>query len=90
MRCPFCGNEDTQVKDSRPSEDGAAIRRRRLCRRLYIRLARGVQRCPGRQDDEVHDDVREQHPDLGIRARVVQLPLDPPTAGRVMLLLRLL
>jgi transcriptional repressor NrdR len=31
MRCPFCGNEDSQVKDSRPSEDGAAIRRRRLC-----------------------------------------------------------
>lgn len=31
MRCPFCGNADTQVKDSRPSEDGAAIRRRRLC-----------------------------------------------------------
>lgn len=31
MRCPFCGNEDTQVKDSRPSEDGQAIRRRRFC-----------------------------------------------------------
>lgn len=31
MRCPFCGKEDTQVKDSRPSEDGAAIRRRRFC-----------------------------------------------------------
>ena len=31
MRCPFCGHEDTQVKDSRPSDDGAAIRRRRLC-----------------------------------------------------------
>ena len=31
MRCPFCGEEDTQVKDSRASEDGAAIRRRRLC-----------------------------------------------------------
>lgn len=31
MRCPFCGNEESQVKDSRPSEDGAAIRRRRLC-----------------------------------------------------------
>jgi len=31
MRCPFCGSEDTQVKDSRPSEDGTAIRRRRLC-----------------------------------------------------------
>jgi transcriptional repressor NrdR len=31
MRCPFCQNEDTQVKDSRPTEDGAAIRRRRQC-----------------------------------------------------------
>lgn len=31
MRCPFCQNEDTQVKDSRPTEDNAAIRRRRLC-----------------------------------------------------------
>ena len=31
MRCPFCGNEDTQVKDSRPSEDNSAIRRRRHC-----------------------------------------------------------
>ena len=31
MRCPFCQNEDTQVKDSRPSEDKAAIRRRRYC-----------------------------------------------------------
>ncbi len=31
MRCPFCGNGDTQVKDSRPTEDSAAIRRRRVC-----------------------------------------------------------
>lgn len=31
MRCPFCGHEDSQVKDSRPTEDGAAIRRRRFC-----------------------------------------------------------
>ncbi len=31
MRCPFCGNVDTQVKDSRPAEDNAAIRRRRFC-----------------------------------------------------------
>lgn len=31
MRCPFCGNHDTQVKDSRPTEDGASIRRRRYC-----------------------------------------------------------
>ncbi|MFM2409353.1 MAG: transcriptional repressor NrdR [Pseudomonadota bacterium] len=31
MRCPFCGHEDSQVKDSRPTEDGASIRRRRQC-----------------------------------------------------------
>ena len=31
MRCPFCGHEDTQVKDSRPAEDNTAIRRRRFC-----------------------------------------------------------
>ena len=31
MRCPFCGHAESQVKDSRPSEDGAAIRRRRMC-----------------------------------------------------------
>ena len=31
MRCPFCGHAESQVMDSRPSEDGAAIRRRRMC-----------------------------------------------------------
>ena len=31
MRCPFCGNDDTQVKDSRPTEDNTATRRRRQC-----------------------------------------------------------
>ncbi len=31
MRCPFCGNDDSQVKDSRPTEDNSAIRRRRQC-----------------------------------------------------------
>ena len=31
MRCPYCGNDDTQVKDSRPSEDNTTIRRRRSC-----------------------------------------------------------
>ncbi len=31
MRCPFCAHEDSQVKDSRPTEDGSAIRRRRQC-----------------------------------------------------------
>ncbi len=31
MRCPFCGSDDNQVKDSRPVEDGSAVRRRRQC-----------------------------------------------------------
>jgi transcriptional repressor NrdR len=31
MRCPYCGEDDTQVKDSRPTEDNTAIRRRRVC-----------------------------------------------------------
>ena len=38
MICPFCGNEDTQVKDSRPAEDGTAIRRRRLCGQCEARF----------------------------------------------------
>jgi transcriptional repressor NrdR len=31
MRCPYCGNDDTQVKDSRPTDDSSAFRRRRIC-----------------------------------------------------------
>ncbi len=38
MICPFCGNDDTQVKDSRPAEDGSAIRRRRLCVKCEARF----------------------------------------------------
>ena len=38
MRCPFCGHDDSQVKDSRPTEDGAAIRRRRQCERCAARF----------------------------------------------------
>lgn len=38
MRCPFCGSDDTQVKDSRPSEDGNTIRRRRFCTKCDSRF----------------------------------------------------
>jgi transcriptional repressor NrdR len=38
MRCPFCGFEDTQVKDSRPTDDRAAIRRRRFCTNCAARF----------------------------------------------------
>ena len=38
MRCPFCHEEDTQVKDSRTTEDGATIRRRRVCAKCGARF----------------------------------------------------
>ena len=38
MRCPFCSNEDSQVKDSRPTEDNTAIRRRRVCEQCGSRF----------------------------------------------------
>ena len=38
MRCPFCSNEDSQVKDSRPTEDNTAIRRRRNCEQCGSRF----------------------------------------------------
>lgn len=38
MKCPFCSNPDTQVKDSRPSEDGLTIRRRRFCPKCSSRF----------------------------------------------------
>ncbi len=38
MRCPFCGGDDTQVKDSRPTEDDAATRRRRQCQNCGARF----------------------------------------------------
>lgn len=38
MKCPSCGHEDSQVKDSRPAEDGAAIRRRRQCENCGARF----------------------------------------------------
>ena len=39
MKCPFCGHNDTQVKDSRPSEDGTSIRRRRGCPKCHVRFS---------------------------------------------------
>lgn len=38
MRCPFCGSENTAVKDSRPAEDNTAVRRRRACERCGARF----------------------------------------------------
>ena len=38
MKCPFCGHPDTQVKDSRPSDDSSTIRRRRFCTQCNSRF----------------------------------------------------
>ncbi|MCX7383789.1 MAG: ATP cone domain-containing protein [Alphaproteobacteria bacterium] len=61
MRCPFCGNEDTQVKDSRPSEDGSAIRRRRFCTGCTQRFTT-VERVQLRELVVVKQDGRRVRP----------------------------
>ena len=38
MRCPFCNHEDSQVRDSRPTENNSAIRRRRICEQCGSRF----------------------------------------------------
>ena len=57
MLCPFCREKDTSVVDSRPTEDGTAIRRRRLCgcdrkerfttfERVQLRIIKSVDKIP--------------------------------------------
>lgn len=87
MRCPFCGHDDTQVKDSRPTEDNSAIRRRRFCtgcgarfttfERVQLReltvLKKGGQR-------EVFDrDKLARSISIALRKR----PVDPDRVDRV-------
>jgi len=81
MRCPYCGNIDTQVKDSRPAEDHAAIRRRRLCtacggrfttyERVQLRdLA--VKKSNGRREDFDRDKLARS-----IRIAMRKRPIEP-------------
>ena len=87
MRCPFCGHDDTQVKDSRPTEDNSAIRRRRQCpncgarfttfERVQLReltvLKSGGQREPFDRDKLVRS----------INIAVRKRPVDPERVERV-------
>ena len=87
MRCPFCGHDDTQVKDSRPTEDNAAIRRRRFCpacgsrwttfERVYLReltvLKKGGQRAPFDRDKLARS----------IRIAVRKRPIDDEQVERI-------
>ena len=87
MRCPFCGHAESQVKDSRPSEDGAAIRRRRLCpecggrfttfERVQLReltiLKRSGRRTPFERDKLARS----------IAVAIRQRPIDPDRVERM-------
>src|SRR5919108_4217447 len=87
MRCPFCQNEDTQVKDSRPTEDGAAIRRRRQCdkcgsrfttfERVQLRDLTVVKRS-GRRVPFDRDKL-QRSVDIALRKR----PVDPERVERM-------
>ncbi len=74
MRCPFCGNEDTQVKDSRPSEDGTSIRRRRSCNGCTQRFST-VERVQLREITVVKSDGRRVLFDRDKLARSVRIAL---------------
>ena len=81
MRCPFCGNVDTQVKDSRPAEDHVAIRRRRFCpacggrfttyERVQLRDL-VVIKSNGRREDFDRDKLERS-----IRISLQKRPIDP-------------
>ena len=74
MRCPFCGHEDTQVKDSRPSDDGSAIRRRRYCVGCGQRFTT-VERVQLRELTVVKSDGRRVPFDRDKLARSVRIAL---------------
>ena len=74
MRCPFCGVEDTQVKDSRPADDNAAIRRRRSCSNCGQRFTT-VERVQLRELTVVKADGRRVPFDRDKLARSVRIAL---------------
>jgi transcriptional repressor NrdR len=74
MRCPFCGHDDTQVKDSRPSDDGAAIRRRRFCPGCSQRFTT-IERVQLRELTVVKSDARRVPFDRDKLARSIRIAL---------------
>jgi len=74
MRCPFCGEADTQVKDSRPTEDGSAIRRRRFCGACSQRFTT-IERVQLRELVVVKADARRVPFDRDKLARSVRIAL---------------
>ncbi len=74
MHCPFCGHDDTQVKDSRPTDDGAAIRRRRFCPGCGQRFTT-VERVQLRELTVVKSDGRRVPFDRDKLARSIRVAL---------------
>ncbi len=74
MRCPFCGHEDTQVKDSRPTEDSGAIRRRRSCPSCGQRFTT-IERVQLRELTVVKSDGRRVPFDRDKLARSIRVAL---------------
>ena len=74
MRCPFCGHDDTQVKDSRPTEDSSAIRRRRFCGNCGQRFTT-VERVQLRELTVVKSDSRRVAFDRDKLARSIRVAL---------------
>jgi len=74
MRCPFCGEADTAVKDSRPSDDGGAIRRRRFCAACSQRFTT-IERVQLRELTVVKADDRRVAFDRDKLARSVRIAL---------------
>lgn len=74
MKCPFCNSEDTQVKDSRPSDDGAAIRRRRECTACDARFTT-FERIQLRDMMVMKNDGRREPFDRAKLMRSLKLPL---------------
>ena len=74
MHCPFCGHEDTQVKDSRPTDDGAAIRRRRFCTACTQRFTT-IERVQLRELTVIKADGRRVPFDRDKLARSIRIAL---------------
>ncbi|WP_340313506.1 transcriptional regulator NrdR [Rhizorhabdus argentea] len=87
MRCPFCAHDDSQVKDSRPTDDGAAIRRRRQCEGCGARFTT-FERIQLREMTVVKSENRREPFDRSKLERSIQIacrkrPVDPVRIERL-------
>ena len=84
MFCPFCGHEDTQVRDSRQAEDGAAIRRRRVCSSCSGRFTT-FERIQLRELNVVKNNGEAEPFDRDKLLRSMKIPLRkrPVDAGKI-------